>query len=321
MAPPIVLLVLLPLADLAAGTTKHNPGPAQANSRGRRMAYELALWLFPIVQVAAWGICLWRVSGGSLGPWELLGVTASLGLSAGGGGITVAHELMHRPTRTAKGVAELMMALVNYSHFCVEHVHGHHRNVATPHDPATARVGEGLYAFLLRSVWGGFGSARRIETQRIRRAGISTWSLANRNLRYPLLAATICGAVLATAGWRGLVYHLGVGIVAVLFLEIVNYVEHYGIERRELAPGKFERPQPQHSWNSSERVTNWLLFNLQRHSDHHARAHVPYRDLLHIDAAPQLPTGYAGMFWLAVFPPLWRRVMDPRVAAWRKTWT
>jgi alkane 1-monooxygenase len=210
------------------------------------------------------------------------------------------------------------MTQVSYPHFCIEHVHGHHRHVATPADPASARRGENVFAFLLRSITGGLTSAWRIETARVRRLGDQAWSLRDRRLRMPLVAALVYVAVGALWGSAGVVIFFAQGAVAVTLLEVINYLEHYGLTRREIRPGTFERVGPEHSWNSSHRISNQYLFNLARHSDHHYLASRPYEALRHFDEgqAPQLPAGYASMLMVALVPPLWFRVMNPLVDEW-----
>jgi alkane 1-monooxygenase len=203
------------------------------------------------------------------------------------------------------------MTSVGYPHFCVEHVQGHHRRVATPDDPASARAGEGLYAFLCRCIPGSLASACALERARCGRHRIRWWSLRNRRLRWASSLVLLPGAAIAVFGWPGLAFLIGQGVVAVLMLEAINYIEHYGLRRRELAPGRWERVGPQHSWNSSHRVTGWYLFNLPRHADHHAAASRPYYRLRHLAESPQLPAGYAAMLLCAFVPPLWRRIMDP----------
>ena len=207
------------------------------------------------------------------------------------------------------------MTSVTYPHFCVEHVEGHHRNVGTPADPATARLGESVYRFVPRSVLGGLASAWRIERRRAARLGLRRWSWRDRRVRMGLLTAALYAAVALAFGWAGVLFFAAQSAVAVGQLEVINYLEHYGLSRREVGPGRYERVGAEHSWESAHRLTAWYLFNLPRHADHHARASRPYWNLDHSEASPQLPWGYSTVFLMALVPPLWRRVMDPRVPA------
>ncbi len=307
------VFVVLPLLDERAGLDTRNPDEARA-ARGRGLR-DLPLWLWLPAQLGLTGWLVARVGEGSYSWAEAVGLGLSLGVMNGGGGITVAHELMHRAERLPRAAAELLMASVSYAHFCIEHVHGHHRHVATPQDPASARAGEHLYAFWRRSVFGGLRSAWRLEAARLERTRTPRFSLRDARLRQPLLVLSLYAGAAALGGARGVAFFALQGLVAFSLLEAVNYLEHYGLARREIAPGKYERVGPRHSWNSSARVSNLYLFNLARHSDHHAHAARPYDLLRHHDEAPQLPYGYATMVLLALVPPLWFRVMTPRVAA------
>ena len=313
-ATPVLVFLLVPVFDVVGGHARANPVPDAVGEP--RLLADLPLFVWVLVQLGLIVAALVRVRSGELEPGELVALAAALGLCTGAGGINVAHELMHRAAPTARAAAEVLMTSVSYTHFCVEHVHGHHRHVATPDDPASARKGEGLFRFWLRSLAGGLVSAIRIESKRARTRGLR--GLRDRRIRYALdlaLAYAIAGLI---AGAPGLAFMAGQSLVAILLLETINYIEHYGLHRRQLATGGYERVRPEHSWNASQRVTNWLLFNLQRHSDHHYIASRPYWALRHYDEVPQLPFGYATAVLTALVPPLWRRVMDPRVEAWER---
>jgi len=298
---------LTPVVDLLVGTQERNP--EEDASPSVFFDYVVRGWVVVHMGILLYGLSL----VGSLPPLEMLGLTVSIGL-VGGAGINVAHELMHRRGRGDRALAELLMSLVGYAHFCVEHVHGHHRHVATPRDPATAQLGESVYRFVPRSVFGGLRSAWGIETRRVSREGVSG-SLWDRRVRYAIEFMVLCALAVGVAGLAGLLFFLVQGVVAVLQLEVINYLEHYGLQRRVLSTGRYERVRPQHSWNSAHRVTGWLLFGLPRHADHHFKASRPYPKLRHLPEAPQLPAGYATMFLCALVPPLWHRVMDPRALA------
>jgi alkane 1-monooxygenase len=278
--------------------------------------FRVALWLALPVQagVLFWGANL--VASPSSSMVEVIGAIVAVGMTGGVIGINVSHELVHRSNRVDRAIGSVLLVMVSYYHWGIEHVAGHHRNVATPADPATARFGESLPVFLLRAVRTGFTSAWRIASGRNARRGVQS-PLRNPVLYGVVASAGLAGALLAGFGPRAVLFFVAQSAVAIGFLETINYVEHYGLERRLVRPGVYERVTPLHSWNSSQWLTNVLLFNLQRHSDHHAWPTRPYFKLRHHPDAPQLPTGYAGMALLAMVPPLWRRVMDPRVRAHR----
>lgn len=311
VVPLIFTFGLIPTLDAALEQDREN----QPESVGHQRIFDVPILLWVPVQLATTVYVLHGCAAGELGGLEIAGVIVSLGIINGAGGINIAHELMHRKTRLHRAGAEILMTSVSYTHFCVEHVLGHHRNVATPEDPATSRYGESLYRFYPRSLLGGLRSAWNLEGERCRSRAIPAWSLRNRRLRYPLILAAVYLLVALAFGPLGLAWFVAQGVVGFSLLEGINYIEHYGLARKRLASGKYERVRPEHSWNSAHRVSNYYLFNLARHSDHHYLASREYDRLRHHDSAPQMPTGYAGMLMLALIPPLWFRVMNPRVEA------
>ncbi len=305
---PVYLLVALPILDLLGGHDRDNPVPERVteSANGR----DLVLWSWVPIQFAFIVLIASRAADATAG--ELLGMGFAAGLVTGAGGITVAHELMHRANGIAKQASELLMASVSYGHFCTEHIAGHHRRVATELDPATSRLNESLYAFWWRSIVGGWQSARALDR---------AWSNRHPDRMKPwtrrrLLWLGVVALVYLVTDLDGVVLFGLQSLFAVLLLETINYIEHYGLIRSKRESGKYERVQPHHSWNASQRLTNRFLFNLQRHSDHHASAHRPHWALRHFDEVPQLPFSYPTAFVVALVPPLWRRIMNPRVAAW-----
>jgi alkane 1-monooxygenase len=313
---PFVLFVVLPIVDRFAGVDEQTVAVRGATAPGWRVWFDGLLYAWVPIQLAliAWGAHAVAVERDVV---AAAGLTLSIGLLTGGVGITVAHELGHRLGRVERSLACLLLASVSYAHFYIEHNKGHHARVATPDDPATAREGESFPAFLLRTVPAQFRSAWEIESARLLAAGQRVITPANRMLWVVAAPVAIAAALGATFGARAAAFFAIQSIVAFSLLELVNYVEHYGLRRRRLADGRYERVQPAHSWNASQRVSNWYLFNLQRHSHHHANVNRRYEELEHYAAAPQLPAGYAVMILVAMVPPLWRRVMDPRLHAWQ----
>ena len=304
------VFVLIPVLEPLLGRNTSNEG---ADGPARRWAFDLPLLVWVPAQLALLGWAILRLGHSPPSSVAFWAGAAAVGLVTGGIGITVAHEWMHRSTRWERALAEILLVSVSYPHFSIEHVFGHHKNVATPLDPASSRRGESVYAFLPRTLRGSLRSAWAIERARRERLGIAWFSLRNAFLRYALELGLVLALVTYAAGPLGLLFFAAQSVVAVLLLETINYVEHYGLSRHQLEPGKYERVRPWHSWNASQRLTNWLLLNLQRHSDHHYLASRPYHQLRHYEEVPQLPAGYAAMIWLALIPPLWRWVMDPRV--------
>jgi len=311
---PLLLFGLIPVLDVWIGLDPSNP-PAQAMAALEADPYYERLVLLSVpLQVAVTVLGAWCASHLPTSPWVWLGLVVSVG-AMNGFGINTGHELGHKHVVSRRWWAKLALAPAAYGHFFVEHNRGHHRNVATPTDPASARMGESFWRFLPRSVLGSLASAWRLEAVRLAAAGKSPWHWSNHNLQAWSLTALLFGGLTAWLGGWALVFLAAQAVYAFSLLEVVNYLEHYGLLRQGDAQGGYVRCSPEHSWNSNNVVTNLLLFQLQRHSDHHAHPARSYQALRHFDSSPQLPTGYASMLLLAYVPPLWFSVMDPRVAA------
>lgn len=260
--------------------------------------------------------CYW-VTSHALTSLEWWGFTLSVGLITGGVGITLSHELMHKRDKFDQLVSKFLLCLVCYGHWGIEHVRGHHLNVATKHDPATAPYGMNLYRFLVRTLIGTVTSSWHIEQKRLRQKQYAKFGLHN-NFWWIILGPLAMMALIGTAfGTAGILFFIVQACTAILSLEIVNYIEHYGLERTKLPSGRYEPVSPKHSWNANHWFSNLILFHLQRHSDHHTYGARPYQLLRHLEESPQLPSGYLGMMMLAVIPPLWFSVMNKRVLAYR----
>jgi alkane 1-monooxygenase len=251
-------------------------------------------------------------SRGHLGTVDDIGLALTVSMVSGIA-INTAHELGHKRASLERWLSKVALAESGYGHFFIEHNRGHHVRVATPEDPASARLGESFYAFLPRTVWGSLRSAWELERTRLGRVGRSPWTAENDILNAWAMTVVLFGALTAVFGLVVLPYLIAQAVLGFCLLEVVNYLEHYGLLRAKREDGRYERTRPEHSWNSNSTASNVLLYHLQRHSDHHANPIRRYQALRHVDEAPQLPTGYAGMIVLAIVPPLWRRVMDHRV--------
>ena len=274
---------------------------------------------FP-VQFLTLAVMLWYVpQAAHLNLAEKLALFFGMGVMGGTIGIVYAHELMHQSDRLERWLGDLLLASVLYSHFRSEHLRVHHLYVGTPRDPVTARYGEGFHRFFLRILRECPVSAWKAEAAMLRRKGKSPLARENPFWRYAVLQGAMLLFALWLGGWLGLGLFLFQATVAIWQLELVNYVEHYGLVRQHLGEGRYESVLPRHSWNAAHKASNWLLINLQRHSDHHYKParRFPLLQNWQEDEAPQLPYGYPIMTVLALFPSQWRRVMNPRVKAWR----
>jgi len=309
---PILILGLIPILDLIAGIDRSNPPDDVIAALEADKYYRWITYLYLPLQYAAllWACWLW--SSGALSLADNIGLALTIGTVAGIG-INTAHELGHKKEKVERWLAKIALAQSFYGHFYIEHNRGHHVRVATPVDPASSRVGESVYAFLPRTVTGSMASAWRLEQPRFRRRNQSHWNIRNDVLNAWLMSVVLWTVLLVVFGLAILPYLLLQAAVGIMLLEIVNYLEHYGVLRRKEHTGRWERVRPSHSWNSNNLATNVLLYHLQRHSDHHANPTRRYQALRDFEEAPVLPTGYAGMILLALIPPLWFRVMDPRV--------
>ncbi|MFF5185832.1 alkane 1-monooxygenase [Streptomyces sp. NPDC000345] len=305
--------ILLPLLDHVTGKDGENPPEAVMKHLEADRYYRWCTYLYLPLQ---YGALVWageRWAGGTLSVADGLGLAVTTGVVAGVA-INTAHELGHKREQLERRLSRIALAQSGYGHFYVEHNHGHHIRVATPEDPASSRMGESFWAFLPRAVAGSLRSAWQLESRRLRRRGRHTWSRHNQILTSWALTALLFVTLVLAFGAAVLPYLLAEAVVGFCLLETVNYLEHYGLLRRRRADGRYERVSPRHSWNSNNTVSNLFLFQLQRHSDHHANPLRRYQTLRHFDEAPQLPSGYATMIVVAWFPPLWRRVMDPRLS-------
>jgi alkane 1-monooxygenase len=308
--PLFFLFVLVPVLDHALGHDPRNP-PANALEGDRWFAVPTLLAVPVQLALLAWSVQVFARA--PFAPVGELGWLLSQGVVGGVLAINTAHELIHKDTRLERAAGGVLLASVGYHGFKIEHVRGHHVHVSTPADASSARYGESLWRFLPRALVTNTLNAWRLEAARLRRAGRRVLSARNEMLGWTVLWLAFAAAAFAVAGSRGIVFFLVQGVFAACSLEIINYIEHYGLERRRLADGRYERTTHLHSWNSDFLLSNLLLFHLQRHSDHHETPRRRYQALLHHADSPQLPGGYASMFVLALLPPLWFRVMDPRV--------
>ncbi|ASQ44591.1 alkane 1-monooxygenase [Legionella clemsonensis] len=312
-----ILFAIIPLIDYLI-TDSANPTAAEEDYLRQDHFFTNVILFYVPLQLILLLVSIILVSHYSLLWYEWLGFTLSVGLITGGGGINLAHELMHKNNHFQQLMSKILLIMVCYGHFFIEHVRGHHVTVATPEDPSSARFGESLYRFLPRTIIGSFKSALHLENKRLIQQEQAIFSHHNQFfwiIGAPAVIALLC---FLFGGWTALLFFLGQAIVAFVVLEIVNYIEHYGLERKKLANGHYERVSYRHSWNANHWLSNALLFHLQRHSDHHAHGARPYQLLKHHEESPQLPSGYLGMILLALIPPLWHAVMDKRVLAYGK---
>ncbi|MDZ4096674.1 MAG: alkane 1-monooxygenase [Paracoccaceae bacterium] len=310
---------LFSLLDAIAGLNEDNADPATPD-QGLFWYRLITLIWFPLQFCLLFGLIWYVPHAAHLGTGEKLGLFFGMGVISGTIGINYSHELMHQKSAAERWLADLLLASVLYSHFRSEHLRVHHLYVGTPRDPVTARYNEGFHRFFPRVLHQCLHSAWKAETAMLARRGLGAGHASNPFWRYGALQAAMLALAFTLGGWAGLGLFAFQAFTAIWQLELVNYIEHYGLTRRHLGKGHYEHVLPRHSWNASQRASNWLLINLQRHSDHHYKPDRRFPLLqTHPEAdAPQLPLGYPAMTALAMIPPLWRRAMNPRVRAWRR---
>jgi alkane 1-monooxygenase len=318
---PLFTWALFDVLDIVIGTYTENADPNTPDEDLFWYRFVTIIW-FPI-QFALTFWAIWYVTRADhLETWEKIAIFFGQGIVSGAVGIVYAHELLHQKNRLERLLGDLLLALVLYSHFRSEHLRVHHIHVGTSRDPVTARYNEGFHRYFWRVLRDCPPSAWRAERALLARKGIGMHSLRNPFWLYGALQAAMLALAFTLGGWEGLALFLFQAFIAIWQLELINYIEHYGLTRRHLGDGKYEHVQPHHSWNAAQRASNWFLINLQRHSDHHYKPdrRFPLLQNHGPDTAPQLPFGYTLSAGIAMVPPLWRRMMNPRVRKWRKRW-
>lgn len=309
--PLIVTFLVMPAMDRWLGDDPHTPPERPAGPRP--VAYRwLPLSCLPVqLALVIWAAAVFTGQLGS--PLGALIWLLSTGVVGAVLAINVAHELIHKSSRLEQWSGGLLLATVAYGGFKVEHIRGHHVHVATPADSSTARRGESVYRFIARAFARNPVQAWRLEARRLRRKGRHPLSWRNELLWWHAASLALLAGLCAAFGIGAGIFFLGQAAVAIASLEIINYIEHYGLQRRRLADGRLEPPGPAHAWAANARVSNRILFQLPRHADHHEHPLRPYEALRHVEESPRLPGGYPAMFLLALVPPLWWRAIHPRL--------
>jgi alkane 1-monooxygenase len=305
--------VLIPVLELIMPRSEYNLTKKEVESKLANKLFDFLLYFnLPLV----WGGIVYFLYGlvnDQYTTLELVGNMASLGVVMGASGINVAHELGHRFNRVEQWMAQALLLPSLYMHFYVEHNLGHHKHVATPEDPSTARYNEALYIFWVRSTYQSYINAWKLEGLKLRRDGYGFWSIRNRMFHFTIVQALYLVAVYLFAGWIGLLAMIALAVISFLLLETINYIEHYGLVREKKANGDYERVLPKHSWNSNHTMGRLVLYELTRHSDHHYIASKKYQILDHQEDALILPYGYPASMLLSLVPPVWFAIMNRKL--------
>lgn len=307
----IYAFVIIPLIELFLEGSKYNLSKEEERIMAKDPIFDYLIYLSVPLHYGLLVMFLFSFER-NLEWWEIAGNISILGMSCGVYGINVAHELGHRTTRFEQFLAKSLLLTSQYMHFFIEHNRGHHNKVSTSEDPASSRFNEPLYKFWIRSVSMSYISAWELENFRLSRKGEKWYSLHNEMIWYTLIQILFISLIVVFFGWMVASYYILSAVFGFLLLETVNYIEHYGLVRMKGDHG-YHKVLPVHSWNSNHPLGRLILFELSRHSDHHFRANRKYQILRYHEDSPQMPTGYPGMMVLSLFPPLWFRVMNPRV--------
>ena len=312
--PLLYAFGIIPLLELFISPDKSNLSKTEEALIKDDPVYDWMIYLMVAVQYICMLVFLNLIVQEGLLLYERIGLIIAMGLMCGIFGINVGHELGHRKKRNEQWLAKAALLSSMYMHFFIEHNRGHHKHVATPTDPASARYGEWIFSFWIRSIWNGYLSAWKLESNRLKRKEVPIFSLKNEMMRFQLIQITFLLAIFIWKDLAGLLSFLAAAGIGILLLETVNYIEHYGLLRKKnTITQKYERVLPCHSWNSNHVIGRLMLFELSRHSDHHFLASRKYQILRHHEKSPQMPTGYPGMMLLALIPPIWFSLMHSRI--------
>ena len=312
----VIWYLIVPIIDHLLPPDASNPPPEVVPQLDADRYYRYLTYLTVPIHYVTLLYAAYVIGTQDLAWYSILGLALSVGV-VNGLAINTGHELGHKTTPVERGLAKTVLAVVGYGHFFIEHNKGHHKDVATPEDPASSRMGESIYRFAVREIPGAMRRAWHSEKSRLARCGRGPWSLENEVLQPLLITVPLYGALIIGFGWVMVPFLLVQAFWGWFgILTSANYIEHYGLLRQKLANGRYEPCQPHHSWNSNHVMSNLILFNLQRHSDHHANPTRRYQSLRAFEKLPEFPSGYPLMFIAALLPPLWFAMMDRRVVAW-----
>jgi len=311
--PLIAAWLFIPLLELIIPSDPRNMSASEEELARKNRTYDFLLYMVVIFQYIALYAFLRSMKEDTLTWYDAAGRIGVMGLLCGVFGINVGHELGHRVNQFEQSLAKALLLTSLYMHFFTEHNKGHHKRVATPEDPSSARLGEPVYLFYFRTILFSYSSAWHIANEETRKKGKPAFSLYNEMVQFTGIQLAFLALVYFVFGGMVTLYFLGAALIGILLLETVNYIEHYGLQRKLVGDGKYERALPTHSWNSDHVIGRLMLFELSRHSDHHYLASRKYQVLRHHEEAPQMPTGYPGMMILALFPPAWFYVMNRRI--------
>jgi len=312
-ALPVYAFVIIPLADYLVPSSQKNMSVAEEEMAKNDPTYDWLLYAIVPLQYAILAYFLYIMSQPGLSVLDIMGKVFTMGIACSIFGINVAHELGHRAKNSEKTMSKMLLLTSMYMHFFIEHNRGHHKNVSTDDDPASSRLNEPLYTFLFRSVIFSYISAWNLEHSRLQKKGLPLLSFNNEMIRFTLIQIAFISLIFVFCGPMVTLYFLIAATIGFLLLEIINYIEHYGLRRKKLENGRWSKVTQHHSWNSNHAIGRIMLFELTRHSDHHYKASRKYQILRHFEDSPQLPYGYPAMMILSLVPPVFFNVMNKQI--------
>jgi alkane 1-monooxygenase len=316
--PLVYAFIVVPLIELLIKPDPLNMDATEEELAKKDKFYDTLLYVVVVLQYVLLFKFLFSMTYDQLAWYDIAGRIWVMGLLCGIFGINVGHELGHRTNVFEQTLAKMLLLTSQYMHFFIEHNKGHHKRVATPEDPSSSRQGEWIYSFYFRTIIFSYFSAWKIANKDVKKKGKPVFSLYNEMIQFTFVQFAFVVVIFFLCGWLVELYYLAAAAIGILLLETVNYIEHYGLQRKSFGDGKYERAMPAHSWNSDHVIGRLMLFELSRHSDHHYLASRKYQVLRHHDDSPQMPTGYPGMMILSLVPPAWFYVMNKRIKTLNK---
>jgi len=309
----IFVFGILPFLELIFPKDEKNYSEPEINNKLKNRLFDVLLYLNVLIVYGILFFVLYKVMTVQLSVTEIIGTILSLGVVLGSNGINVAHELGHRGKLYERILGKMLLVPSHYTHFFIEHNHGHHLHVSTPKDPSSARYNQSVYAFWVQTIFGTYTKAWQIQKKLNQIENRSLFSLKNDMLWFTIIQISYLLTIYYFFGNIGLLVSILAGIVGLLLLETINYIEHYGLKRNLLPSGRYERVTEKHSWNSNHVLGRIMLYELTRHSDHHYKSQKKYQILEYHDVSPQMPFGYPTSMVLSFFPPLWFAIMNKRI--------
>jgi alkane 1-monooxygenase len=311
--PLLYTFFVVPSVELLIKPDAKNLDEVEEALAKSNKSYDLILYAAVVMQYFSLYTFFNSIQIAGISNVDIAGKVITMGLLCGTFGINVAHELGHRVNKLEQTLAKLLLLTSLYMHFYIDHNQGHHKHVATPGDPSSARLNQSVYAFWPQTLIGTYLSAWHIAGKDLMKKGKKVFSLQNEMLQFQIIQAAFVFGVYWFWGTTVTILFVIAALIGGMLLETVNYIEHYGLSRNKTSEDSYERVQPHHSWNSNHVIGRLMLFELSRHSDHHYLASRKYQVLRHMDNAPQMPTGYPGMILLSLVPPLWFKVMHAQI--------